>query len=143
MKSGTSWWAPAMLALLWTSAAPAAEIVGHDPGAVPTRGSFAGARVSLPFGGRDKARVGLAVAPMQRWRETGAIEMGRGLELGVTRRGKLEFAAGGRSLHLREGRKSGISTVGWVAIGVGTALVVGTSLFVYAMNHCDHDADEC
>jgi hypothetical protein len=106
LRSGRIVGVAAILALLGADAASAAQIVGHETMMVETRGSLAGARLNLPLFGRDTARLGLAVAPMQRWREGGSVAMGRGLELGLTRRGKLEFAAGGRTLRLDERRRT-------------------------------------
>lgn len=129
-------------ALIGAQTVSAAEILNHRL-SVPDRGGFAGARLRIPFNGGERPRAGLAVAPMQRARETGAIGLGSGLELGLSTRGKLEFAAAGRTLRLGQKHKSGVSTLGWVGIGVGAALVAGTALFVYAMNHCPDYADEC
>jgi hypothetical protein len=129
VRPGILWGALAASALMGDQAASAAEIFNHNRSA-PQRGAFAGARLRLPFGGGEKARAGFAIAPMQRSWESGRVGLGSGVEVGVTRRGKLEFGAAGRSLHLgQKQHKSGISTIGWVAIGAGAAALLYVGLF--------------
>ena len=136
--------------------AMAAEL-GDDRGAVAARqGAFAGARVRIALDGTKarKTQAGLTLAPMIQGRAgDGSLRtrFGEGLELRLAGdSARPELAFGGRSLaQLKEGRtgpdgrKLGVSTLGWVAIGVGTALLIGTVAFVYAMEHCPEHADEC
>jgi hypothetical protein len=125
--------------------AAAADLAGAQAES-PQRGGFAGARLLVPFGGSgERVRAGLALVPMSRVRETGAVRMTPGLELSVSTAGRLEFAAAGRELHFNEQRKAGVSTLGWVAIGVGALLVVTAVAAASAYAEiigCD-DSDEC
>ena len=105
------------------------------------RGAFAGARLRMPLGGAEagKARATLAVAPtLHGQRSDGSVRVrfGEGVELGASRGEEPRLSFGGRPLsQLTEGkqgpqgRKAGISTVGWVAIGVGTAALLYLTLF--------------
>ena len=136
--------------------AMAAELAA-EPGAASQRhGAFAGARLRIPLDGTKarKAQAGLTLAPMIQGRSADGSQrtrFGEGLELRLAGdSAKPELAFGGRSLaQLKEGRtgpdgrKLGVSTLGWVAIGVGAALIVGPVAFVYAMEHCPEHADEC
>ncbi|QAY75927.1 hypothetical protein [Sphingosinicella sp. BN140058] len=110
----------------------AAELI--DPArSTLQRGAFAGARLRVPLGARDAPRFGVALAPTQRERETGATALAAGLELGFTGRGHFELAAAGKPLRFDGERKSGVSTLGWIGIGAGVALVVGGLLFIDAV----------
>ncbi|PSJ43033.1 hypothetical protein [Allosphingosinicella deserti] len=120
------------LSVAATGRAAAAELIDAAP-ATPQRGAFAGARLRVPFGGHEPARAGLALASVERTRETGATALATGLELGFTGRGRLALAAGGRTLRLDDKRKAGVSTLGWVAIGAGVAIIAGGLLFLDAV----------
>jgi hypothetical protein len=116
--------------------AAAAELVEAAATMPPQRGAFAGAQLRVPLGRTaDKARAGLAIAGLERSRMTGAQRMSQGLALGVDTAGKLQLAAGGRTLDREEQRKMGVSTLGWVAIGVGAAVVVGVVGYGLWLNH--------
>ena len=120
-----------------------------DSGVVRTQrhGAFAGARLRVPLGGGkdEKASAGLTVAPMAESRGSdGSLRtrFGEGMEFGIAGREQSGLRIGGRSLaQLREGRsgpaghKAGISTLGWVGIGVGTAIVVGYAILVVSLNN--------
>jgi hypothetical protein len=130
-------------AQLSLAAQPAfAADLGDDKGTVATRqGAFAGARLRLPLDGprARKVQAGLTVAPIMRGRGgDGSVRtrFGEGMELRLAGEAKPQLAFGGRSLaQLKEGaagpdgRKHGISTIGWVAIGVGVAAVIVFALF--------------
>ena len=119
----------------------AAELVDDRIAVAQQRGAFAGARVRVPLGTGTgaKARAGLTLVPVvQKEYRNGAVrtQYGEGLELGVSGNEKLELSlAGKRVSQLTEGKpgpdgsKAGISTIGWVAIGVGVVLV---AVFVLA-----------
>ena len=140
-----------------TIAQPAFAADFGDQQTVSTQrqGAFAGARLRVPLGGEasGKARAGLAVAPVLQGRQadgTVRTRLGEGVEFGFTGGKKAELSLAGRPMsQLTQGRtgpdgkKLGVSTIGWVAIGVGTVLIVGTAAFVYAMEHCPEHADEC
>jgi hypothetical protein len=100
------------------------------------QGAFAGARLRIPLSGSraGKAQAGLTVAPILQGRQAdGSIRtrFGEGVELRMTGERGPQMAFGGRSLaQLTEGRtgpdgrKMGVSTIGWIAIGVGVAAII-------------------
>ena len=122
----------------------AAQLI-EDRVAAPERGGFVGARLRLPLGTSDaRPRLGLAAASMTRSRETGALGMAAGVELGVSAAGSFQLAAGGRTIAMDQQKRAGVSTLGWVAIGVGTLLVV-TAIAAASfaeLIECDDD-EEC
>jgi hypothetical protein len=122
----------ALLAAQVAGAAQAAELVDTAAPAAQRQGAFAGARFRIPLDGAGarNARAGLTLAPMvQGRRADGSIgtRFAEGMELRLSGEAGPRLALGGRSLSdIRtgpDGRKVGISTLGWVAIGVGVALV--------------------
>jgi len=138
----------ALLAAQIASAAPAhaAELI-DSAGPHSTRmGSFAGARLRISLDGepRERVRAGLTVAPTaQSMRADGAsrVRIGEGLEFGVTDRRGPALSLSGRPVSQLvsggpgpEGDRRNVSTIGWVAIGVGVVLVgvVGYGLW---LNH--------
>jgi len=149
------------LALLAFSAQPlaAAELAAEQHSRL---GAFGGVRIQVPFGARGAEaapRVGLAFGPMRQSRSIdGATRtrFGDGLELGFgggernprltlagTRIDRLGLAPNGRAPE--GGHRAGVSTLGWVAIGVGAAIVIGlggTYLWLEDAINCDPD-DEC
>jgi hypothetical protein len=118
------------------SAAPAAAADlagGHE-----TRpGAFAGLRLRVPL---DRSvpdrgvRAGLTIAPALQTRDVqGAsrTRIGEGIELGLAGE-RVQLSLGGTPVsQLRPGgqapggQRAGVSTLGWVAIGAGTVVVVG------------------
>ena len=136
------------------AAQPALAADLGDRGTVAQRqGAFAGARLRIPLDGSraGKAQAGLTVAPIVQGRQAdGSIRtrFGEGVEFRLTgmpgEKGP-QMAIGGRSLaQLTEGRtgpdgrKMGVSTIGWVAIGVGVAAVT-----VYALGQLCADGEIC
>ncbi len=120
-----------------TAAQPAMAADLGERGTVAQRqGAFAGARLRIPLNGSraGKAQAGLTVAPIVQGRQAdGSIRtrFGEGVELRLTGETGPQMAFGGRSLaQLTEGRtgpdgrKLGVSTIGWIAIGVGVAAVI-------------------
>ncbi len=113
----------------------AAKLVGDRVTSATETGSFAGVRLRLPIGGeagRGRIRAGLVMAPMLRSGGPGgriATRFGEGMELGfgASRRG-LALSMAGRPLTGRDsalrGPRAGVSTIGWVAIGVGAVALV-------------------
>ncbi|WP_431849450.1 hypothetical protein [Allosphingosinicella sp.] len=114
-------------------------------------GAFAGARLRLSLGAAPKASAAFAIAPMQRSTTgDGAVRMrfGEGLAFGtdggepVTLRlagrrvDRLGIAPNGR-VDERAG-KHGISTVGYVAIGVGVLVAV-----VFALGEACRTGEIC
>ncbi len=118
----------------------AADLGDQRNSGAQRQGAFAGARLRVPLNGTGagKVRAGLTVAPILQGRGAdGSIRtrFGEGVELRFSGATKPELAFGGRSLaQLTEGRtgpdgrKLGISTIGWVAIGVGVAAVTVLAL---------------
>jgi hypothetical protein len=146
MKSLTM--AALVAAQLSFAAQPAfAADLGDERGTVSARqGAFAGARLRIPLDGAKarKAQAGLTVAPIvQGRRADGSIRtrFGEGMELRLSGDAKPQLALAGRPLSQivegrsgPDGRKAGISTIGWVAIGVGVAALTVFVLFESCKN---------
>ena len=105
-------------------------------------GTFAGARFQIAFGGRkaSKPRVALAIAPTMTRISDGAgvrTSFGEGVALNFVRKPTLTLAGvrADQALGLtptkdvEANQKLGVSTGGWVAIGVGVIAVAG-GLFI-------------
>jgi hypothetical protein len=109
-------------------------------------GSFVGARMRVPLGAtREKAQAGLAFTATQRAGETGMLRFSKGMELGFSGDNKVRLSLAGKPVsQLRQGsegpdgRKLGVSTIGWVGIGIGVA-VIGTAVWFYAEMSEPHD----
>ena len=113
----------------------AADPVGRD---TPLMGAFAGVRLRMPLGdrGQQRLRAGLTIAPTMQVRSSdGAARtrFGEGLELGLAPNRPLELSLAGTRLdrfgvqpdgNAPGGRRAGVSTLGWVAIGVGATILV-------------------
>jgi len=119
------------------AAAPAlaADLVGDKTTVDQQAGAFVGARLRLSLGGtpgRDRMRAGFVMAPTQRTLSSNGraiIRFGDGLELGLTRDRPASLSLAGRRLSDAPGgelpeRRAGVSTLAWIAIGVGTAVVL-------------------
>ncbi|HEX8401386.1 MAG TPA: hypothetical protein VF628_06735 [Allosphingosinicella sp.] len=130
----------AVACLLVTMSAQPALAAGLDAGDAATGGqnvgAFAGARLRLTLGAAPKASAAVTLAPMQRaWRGDGSIQtrFGEGLALGTAGGEPVALRLAGTRvdrLHLAQNgkvdgtaRRHGISTLGYVAIGVGVILV--------------------
>jgi opacity protein-like surface antigen len=124
----------ALLAGQLAAPAAAADLVTDARSEGTRTGSFAGARVRISLDGvsRDRLRAGIALAPTAHSLRDGApqIRIGEGLEYGLTdRRGPALSLAGRPVRELMEGprgangRRQNVSTLGWVAIGVGVVVV--------------------
>lgn len=125
----------------------AAELVRDNAGMPGQAGAFAGARLRVPLGGgREKPKAGLALTSTLRSGATGGLRFARGAELGFSGRESgirlslagtpvSQLAQGGRG---PEGRRQGVSTLGWVALGVGFVALV----FVALVAACSAD-DDC
>jgi hypothetical protein len=117
--------------------ADAADLFERD---MPQIGAFAGARLRIPLGGAREEqglRAGLTLAPTMRIRNADGVSrlrFGEGFELGVTQHHPLELSFAGQRVdrlgiapggNAPDGARAGISTLGWVAIGIGSFVVVG------------------
>jgi hypothetical protein len=123
--------------------AAAADLVERD---APQMGAFAGARLRVPLGGaraERRARAGLTLAPTMRVRDADGgsrLRFGEGLELGLAPNRPLELSFAGQRMDRIGDRRAGVSTLGWIAIGVGTIVVaaaVGTAILVHEINEND------
>ena len=130
------------------SAAPAFA-QAYSPVRETETGTFGGLRVRIPFGGaaREPVRAGLAFAPTTRTdHQDGRVRtrIGEGLEFGMVGRAPLQFSLAGTPVNRLvqggtgpDGRRLGVSTIGWIAIGVGASLVI----LVAATAICASDHD--
>lgn len=131
-----------------TTAAPAFA-QNYSPVRETETGAFGGVRLRIPFGGpaRESVRAGLAFAPTTRAdHQDGRVQtrVGEGLEFGMVGREPLQFSLAGTPVNrLAQGREGpngqrmGVSTIGWIAIGVGASLVI----LVAATAICASDHD--
>lgn len=132
--------------------AAAAELADHAGPGGQRQGAFAGARIRIPLGSAKtaKVRAGLTVAPIRQGRASdGTLRtaFGQGLELGLGEAGKPALSLAGQRMdrlalgpngRAPEGKRAGVSTIGWVAIGVGFVALV----FVALVAACSAD-DDC
>jgi len=111
-------------------------------------------------GARDerRARAGLTLAPTMRVRDADGgsrLRFGEGLELGIAQGSPLELSFAGRRVdrlgvsprgNAPGGQHAGVSTLGWVAIGVGTVIIVTAAagyLWLEDALDCDDPSDDC
>lgn len=141
----------------------AAQIVGAAVPAVaqsytPLRdtgtGTFTGVRLRVPFGGPadERVRAGFTFAPTTRAEyQDGRIRsrIGEGLEFGFNGRGPAQFSLAGTPVsQLAQGRtgpdgvRRGISTLGWIAIGVGATVVIVVAAAAICINDSDCIPDD-
>ena len=114
-------------------------------------GAFAGFRMRLPLDGaaqERRLRAGLTLAPTLHSRTAAGesqLRFGEGIELGITGRQPLRLTLAGQDLRLLGAQDSeqdedgdGPSTLGWIAIGVGTlaVIVVGAAALCLADDDC-------
>lgn len=137
-----------LAAQLGASAAPAqAADLRAEPQRQESRmGAFAGARLRIALGerSRDRVRAGVMVAPSLHRMEDGAtrLRIGEGLEYGFTERRSAGVSVAGHRIsdaqQAPDGSRQGVSTLGWVAIGVGVVVVVGVGVLGWLV----HEANE-
>jgi hypothetical protein len=140
-----------ILSAIVTGALIAAPLTsaGSQSMAIARPGAFVGARFQLPMGGEKSRapRATLAIAPTQsRISSDGMIRtrIGEGLALNFgTKSGPTITLAGVRAdkafasqsaRQLDATKKLGVSTRGWVAIGVGVAVLTGGIYFAYLVH---------
>jgi hypothetical protein len=136
----------ALLAGQLTAAAQPAFAAGLAEPSRSEMGAFAGLRVRMPLdgnAGQRQLRAGLTVAPAMHSRTANGesrLRIGKGLELGLAGDQPLRLSLGGSPVAQLaqgpmgpDGRRMGVSTVGWIAIGVGAAALVtfGLGYVVY------------
>jgi hypothetical protein len=133
--------------IIATLLAGPAEAANWQDQTIDTRsGAFLGARLKLPLGhsAAVKPRAELAFAPTQSRISSGGLvrtRIGEGLAFGFTPKAKPTLTLAGvradTALGLtREGKSKveqrlGVSTGGWVAIGLGAVLVGVGAYYVY------------
>lgn len=113
--------------------ATAAELNQDRTAAASQVSAFAGARLRVPLGGREKPQAGLALTSTLRNGPTGELRFARGAELGFSgRESKLGLSIAGRPVSQLaagrpgpSGRKHGFSTAGWIAIGASAVIIIG------------------
>jgi hypothetical protein len=137
MKSLTAA-APAVAALSLVAQPVAAAELPREAGTQTERGTFVGARFRIPLGrSNEKAHAGLALTATQRAPGRAELRFARGLELGYAGDDKLRLSLHGQTVSrlvpgqaAPEGRRMGVSPVGWVAIGVGVVVLTLGGLYV-------------
>ena len=128
----------AQIAFAAQPAAGAELIRDAAPGSLEV-GSFAGARIRVPLGAtKEKAHAGLALTATQRSGDGATLRFSKGVELGFAGDDKMRLSLAGRPVSQLapgargpEGRKMGVSTLGWVGIGAA-GVVVGAAVWFYA-----------
>jgi hypothetical protein len=115
-------------------------------------GAFAGLRLRMPLDGpqRRQVRAGFALAPTFGTRGMNGesrLRIGEGLELGITGRQPVRLLLAGQDVRRlgaaqrgegqENDRGGGPSTLGWIAIGVGAAVVIVVG--AAALCASDHD----
>ena len=101
-------------------------------------------RIALGSGSSERVRAGVALAPALRQRDDGAsrLRIGEGVEYGIVGRQPAGMSVAGYRVggtqRSPDGRRQNISTLGWVAIGVGTVVVVGIGVMGWLI----HEASE-
>lgn len=138
-----------------TAPAHAADLDSRGAFMDDQRGGFAGVRIRARLGGGadPEIRAALTVAPTIHSRSGGTsrMNMGDGLELGVSPGSRPTMTLAGRQLDRmnlfgpppREERTN-LSTVATVAIVAGVVLVVGAVAFTHVMNEasCFHGGSD-
>lgn len=130
----------ALLAAQIAVPAQAADLVDTRGSEGMRQGGFAGARVrvSLDTEPRERVRASLTVAPTRHdVRSDGSARMrlGEGLEFGMSEHSRARFSFAGQPVRDLvspvgpTGERRNVSTVGWVAIGVGVVAVTVFSLY--------------
>jgi hypothetical protein len=126
--------------------AAAAELQQDRMGMANQASAFAGARLRVPLGGgTDKPRAALALTSTLRSGATGELRFAKGTEVGFSGHEKtISLTFGGKRLSqlapggkARDGQKLGVSTLGWVAIGVGAVAVIVVAAAAICINDSD------
>lgn len=135
----------ALLAGQMLAAAPPALAAELTDGRTQEMGAFGGVRLRVPLDGgaaeQRQVRAGLAVAPTLRSRSASGetrTRIGEGLELGFNGDDRVRLSLAGTPVsHLArgpagpDGRRLGVSTLGWIAIG--TVVVAGAVLVLFQL----------
>jgi hypothetical protein len=116
----------------------AAAELPREAGTQIERGTFVGARFRIPLGrSEEKAHAGLALTATQRTSGRAELRFAKGLELGYAGGDALRLSLHGQAVSRLvqgkagpEGRRMGVSTVGWVAIGAGVIVLTIAGAYV-------------
>ena len=110
-----------------------------EPGERTRVGMFGGAQICLPIGGEARAQrpsFALGIAPVarsQRLDGSSRLRIGEGFQLRLRPQEQVELRLAGTRLdrlgiapngNAPGGQRAGVSTLGWIAIGVGAAVVI-------------------
>lgn len=144
--------AAVLAAQLGPLAAPsfAADLAAEAQQRESRLGAFAGARLRIGLGGgerRERVRVGVSVAPTLHMVEDGAasLRIGEGLEYGLTERRPAGVSVGGHRIsdiqRSPDGRRQNVSTLGWVAIGVGVVVVAGVGFMGWLVHEANNNTE--
>ena len=140
-----------------TLAAQPALAGGFESGERTRIGMFGGVQVRLPLGGSraEAPRASLGIGPVvhnQDINGVGRTRIGPGLELRLgpdgpaelslagTRLDRLGLAPGGQT---PDGRKAGVSTLGWIGIGVGAVVVLTGGFYYWLSEEMECGPGEC
>ena len=143
-----------LIAQMIVASQPAAA-AGLEDTATVRSGTFAGARMRISLGGGPedgKLRAGLTLAPTLRSQTLSGetrLRFGEGVELGFAGERPLTLSLSGRPVsrvlpggnRSEDERRLGVSTAGYVAIGVGVAALVGA--FVLYQDLKDGSLTDC
>ena len=127
------------------------------PGEQTRIGAFGGVQVRVPLGGSrvEAPRASLGIAPIAHGRDlngAGRTRIGEGLQLSLEPNRPVELNLAGTRLdrlglapaqQTPDGPRAGVSTLGWVGIGVGTLVVLAGGFAIWFEEAMECDPGEC
>jgi hypothetical protein len=141
-------------AQLLAAAQPALAAELDEP-RIRQMGAFGGLRFRVPLDGNARqrqVRAGLTIAPTLHSRSAEGetrLRIGEGLELGVAGREPMRLSLAGMPVsRLAEGpvgpdgQRLGVSTLGWIAIGVGAVVVLTVGAIALCMEDSECNPSE-
>lgn len=140
-----------------TLAAPPALAAGPGSGDQTRLGVFSGVQVQVPLGGAraEAPRASLGIAPMarsERFDGSSRILIGEGLRVSLTPNRPAELTLAGTRLdrfrltpgaQTPDGQKAGVSTLGWIGIGVGAVVVLTGGFYYWLSEEMECGPGEC
>ena len=140
-----------------TFAAQPALAAGFEPAERARIGMFGGVQVRVPLGGSraEAPRASLGIAPVtrsQRLDGENRMRIGEGLQLSLQPDRPLELSVAGTRLdrlglapngQTSDGARAGVSTLGWVGIGVGAVVVLAGGFAIWLNEAMECDPGEC
>ena len=145
----------ALLASQALAAAQPAMAAEQTGGRTQQMGAFGGIRLRVPLDGRAgerQVRAGLTLAPTLQTRNARGetrTRIGEGLELGFNGDDRVRLTLAGAPVSRLaqgeaepDGRRAGVSTLGWVAIGVGVVVVTGAGLWALCLSGTIRNMDD-